>query len=253
MSLIIKKFLICILLLMPLTPIITKAQDNTIDADDDGLFDAYEDFFGTNPENPDSDGDGFTDRLEIINQYDPLKGGGAKLAIIDSDGDEFWDFEEVIWGTDPSDSDSDDDGFRDKWEVINGFDPVSPAPAILPKWIRLALSDQKLLYGQGPKLFGESLISTGKPGYKTPIGDFSVLNKIPLAWSKTYGLYMPYWMSFTSRGHGIHELPYWPGGYREGADHLGKPVSHGCVRLGIGPAKELYDWAEIGTRVKVVD
>ena len=34
--------------------------------------------------------------------------------------------------------------------------------------------------------------------------------------------------------------------------HLGKPASHGCVRLGIGPAKELYDWAPIGTRVVVV-
>lgn len=31
--------------------------------------------------------------------------------------------------------------------------------------------------------------------------------------------------------------------------YLGKPASHGCVRLGVGPAKLLYDWTEIGTKV----
>jgi len=49
----------------------------------------------------------------------------------------------------------------------------------------------------------------------------------------------------------IHELPYWPNGYREGENHLGVKVSHGCVRLGIGPAKYVFDWAEIGTPVYV--
>ncbi|MEK9165515.1 MAG: L,D-transpeptidase family protein [Patescibacteria group bacterium] len=175
------------------------------------------------------------------------------IDMTDSDGDGMLDFEEANWGTDPKNSDTDKDGYYDKLEVINGYDPLKPAPAILPKWIKIDLSDQKLSYGQGPKVFNEFLTSTGKSGYKTPTGEFSVLNKIPLAWSKTYGLYMPYWMSFTANGHGIHELPYWPGGFREGATHLGKPVSHGCVRLGIGPAKDLYDWAEIGTRVKVID
>jgi lipoprotein-anchoring transpeptidase ErfK/SrfK len=30
---------------------------------------------------------------------------------------------------------------------------------------------------------------------------------------------------------------------------LGIPVSHGCVRLGIGPAKQVYEWTEVGTPV----
>ena len=58
---------------------------------------------------------------------------------------------------------------------------------------------------------------------------------------------MPFWMQFTGMGHGIHELPEWPGGYKEGAAHLGIPVSHGCVRLGIGPAQTVYNWADKGT------
>jgi lipoprotein-anchoring transpeptidase ErfK/SrfK len=26
-------------------------------------------------------------------------------------------------------------------------------------------------------------------------------------------------------------------------------ASHGCVRMGIGAAKEMYEWAPVGTRV----
>ena len=63
---------------------------------------------------------------------------------------------------------------------------------------------------------------------------------------------MPNWMALVASGKfGIHELPEWPSGYKEGASHLGSPVSHGCVRLGVGPSKRVYDFAEVGTPVIV--
>ena len=99
-------------------------------------------------------------------------------------------------------------------------------------------------------MINEFLVSSGKAYYETPIGEFSILNKSELQYSWTYGLYMPYWMNFYG-DYGIHELPYWPSGYREGEDHLGFPVSHGCVRLGIGPAEELFNWSEIGTKLYI--
>jgi lipoprotein-anchoring transpeptidase ErfK/SrfK len=84
----------------------------------------------------------------------------------------------------------------------------------------------------------------------TPKGEFSIQNKTPRAWSNKYKLYMPYWQAITPSGeYGIHELPEWPGGYKEGANHLGTPVSHGCVRLGIGAAERVYAWTEIGTPI----
>jgi len=96
------------------------------------------------------------------------------------------------------------------------------------------------------------LISSGKAGMSTPTGTHQIYNKHPRPWSKQYGLYMPYWMAITASGkYGIHELPEWPSGYKEGQNHLGIPVSHGCMRLGVGPAKMLYNWAEIGTPVIV--
>ena len=85
----------------------------------------------------------------------------------------------------------------------------------------------------------------------TPTGVFNVRNKINVAYSRKYRLYMPYWMAFTPWGHGIHELPVFKNGKREGANHLGRPVSHGCVRLGIGPAQTTYAWANVGTPVVI--
>lgn len=118
------------------------------------------------------------------------------------------------------------------------------------KYILIDLSEQKLRHYENSFLLGDNLISSGKAYYDTPIGEFSVFNKQDLAYSNKYNLYMPYWLEFHT-GYGIHELPYWPSGYREGENHLGIPVSHGCVRLGIGPAEELYNWAEIGTKVYI--
>ncbi len=119
------------------------------------------------------------------------------------------------------------------------------------KIISIDLSEQRLSYFQDGIRVGTFITSTGKPGYETPLGTFEINNKAKRAYSNTYGLYMPYWMSFIGGLYGIHELPEWPNGYKEGEDHLGTAVSHGCVRLGIGSAETLYDWAEIGTPVMV--
>lgn len=120
------------------------------------------------------------------------------------------------------------------------------------KYIDVNLSAQIMSTFENGKLLTSNMISSGKRGMETTKGQFSIINKAPRVWSKRYGLYMPYWMAVASDGSfGIHELPEWPGGYKEGAAHLGIPVSHGCIRLGVGPAKETYDWAEVGTPVVI--
>ncbi|MDH4330374.1 MAG: L,D-transpeptidase family protein [Candidatus Moranbacteria bacterium] len=118
------------------------------------------------------------------------------------------------------------------------------------KYIDINLGIQIMTIFENGEVLDSFLISSGKRGMDTPKGQFEVSNKHPRPWSKTYGLYMPYWMAIVSSGKfGIHELPEWPGGYKEGQNHLGTPVSHGCVRLGIGAAKKVYDWADIGTPI----
>lgn len=64
------------------------------DLDDDGVLNDEETFFGTDPNNADSDFDGLTDAEEIH-----------------------------IYRTDPNNSDSDGDGLSDRFEILLGTDP----------------------------------------------------------------------------------------------------------------------------------
>lgn len=131
--------------------------------------------------------------------------------------------------------------------------PTLPTEAIIKegKYIDINTATQTLAIFQDGKILGAYPVSTGKASMPTPTGTFKVRGKTLRAYSRKYGLYMPFWMAFTGAGHGIHELPEWPGGYKEGQNHLGIPVSHGCVRLGIGPAETVYNFADIGTSVVV--
>lgn len=119
------------------------------------------------------------------------------------------------------------------------------------KYIEINLSEQRLYRFEGSNLIASHQVSTGKWSMPTPIGEFTINNKVGRAYSRRYNLYMPFWMSFVGSEYGIHELPEWPDGTKEGQGHLGTPVSHGCVRLGVGEAEETYNWAEIGTPVYV--
>lgn len=119
------------------------------------------------------------------------------------------------------------------------------------RYVDIDLSSQTLTIFENGVEKGAYKISSGKNGMNTPEGTFHVLLKAKRPFSKKYGLYMPWFIGFTNLGHGIHELPEWPGGYKEGMSHLGTPVSHGCVRLGVGPAKTVYDFVEKGTPIVI--
>jgi len=199
----------------------------------------------------DSDGDGYHDEEEIANGYSPFAAGGAKIGESDVDADGLNDFLELAFGSDPFNPDTDSDGNRDGVEVDWGYSPTSSSTTKLERSVRIDLSEQRLYYlvdGKEIKLFS---VSSGKPSMPTKSGEYTITNKVANAWSRTYGLYMPYWLGLDRGRIGIHELPYWPGGYREGANHLWKAVSHGCVRLGIGPAQYIYDRLEVGSRVLI--
>ena len=246
---------LCFCSLVAITPVhaqeATPMVDVALDADGDGLPDLWEtQVFGTDPQKADSDGDTFPDKLEIIQNHNPLGKGDLKDKDYDKDG--LSNRLELLFGTNPLVADTDADGFLDGDEIKNAFSPTSTTSTKMQKGIRINLKTQTLTQELDGIAFRSRLVSTGKPSTPTPVGTFKVLNKNPRAWSNSASLWMPYWMAFTTRGHGLHELPEWPGGKKEGLNHLGIPVSHGCIRLGIGAAKELYDWTPIGTPVTVV-
>jgi len=119
------------------------------------------------------------------------------------------------------------------------------------KYIDVDLSTQKLCRVETDKLIDCFTISSGKPSTPTPTGSFAIQNKDPRRWSYASSLWMPWWEQFADGGYGLHELPEWPNGYKEGQAHLGTPVSHGCVRLGIGDAENVYNWTDVGTPVYI--
>ncbi|MDP4117227.1 MAG: OmpA family protein, partial [Bacteroidota bacterium] len=82
------------------------------DADHDGLLNWQEEQLGTNPKNPDTDGDGLSDGDEVMKYHtNPLKA--------DTDGDGLSDYDEIMkYHTNPLKADTDGDGLNDGEEVL---------------------------------------------------------------------------------------------------------------------------------------
>ncbi len=130
---------------------------------------------------------------------------------------------------------------------------------VADRYIEIDISQQKLFTFRNGKLVKAYRVSTGKD-YPTPTGRFTILNKTGLGFSSIYNVWMPYWMGFSYSKElhayfGIHELPYY---YADGGtkiqrprDFIGAPNTGGCVALDIGDAKEVYNFADIGTPVVI--
>jgi lipoprotein-anchoring transpeptidase ErfK/SrfK len=115
------------------------------------------------------------------------------------------------------------------------------------KYVEVYLADQKMYRIEGNTLQATYTVSSGKWSTPTPTGTFTLSGHIKRAWSRSFGLWMPDWVNFKDNQYGIHALPEWPNGYKEGEAHLGTPVSHGCIRLSDADAEVMYDWIEDGT------
>ena len=96
------------------------------------------------------------------------------------------------------------------------------------------------VYRNGVRI-GVSTISSGKDGYETPTGVFTILEKDKDHRSRTYDdAKMPYQQRLTWKGVALHagNLP-------------GFPASHGCVRLPMEFAKKLFDVTPMGGTVVI--
>ena len=132
---------------------------------------------------------------------------------------------------------------------------IAPIPAYTGGMRRILvdISEQHLYAYQGEVLVYSFVASTGMNN-ATRTGTFSVLNKLPNAYGETWNIWMPNWLGIYWAGglqNGIHALPILPSGRRLWAGYLGRPISYGCVVLGVDEAQLLYDWTDIGTPVEI--
>ena len=90
---------------------------------------------------------------------------------------------------------------------------------------------------KGDTLLKSFHISTGKPLDATPLGHYVILNRLP------------YFMNSGARcehalrivgGVCIHRVPLIDGSYELTTSRLGKPASHGCIRVPIEESEYLY-------------
>jgi hypothetical protein len=97
------------------------------------LFDDDEaNVYGTDPDIVDSDGDEMGDGEEVYLGTNPTVADAAAPERADTDGDGLFDLDETsIYGTNPNVADSDGDGASDGAEVFNGTNPTTndAAPA----------------------------------------------------------------------------------------------------------------------------
>jgi hypothetical protein len=76
-------------------------------------------------------------------------------------------------------------------------------------------------------------VSTGKAGHETPVGSFTPSRLVKDHASKEWdNSPMPHSIFFTHRGHAIHGS--------NATRSLGRPASHGCVRLAPANAAKLF-------------
>jgi lipoprotein-anchoring transpeptidase ErfK/SrfK len=131
----------------------------------------------------------------------------------------------------------------------------APAPATVSygggKSIVVSVGDQWLYAYEGGALIYSAPVTTGKDGFNTPIGNFSVYAKIP-SQTMSGNLGGEYYsvpnvpsVMYINGGVALHGT-YWHNLFGSGAR-----VSHGCINLSIGDAAWLYNWAPMGTPVSV--
>ncbi|MCG6897156.1 MAG: L,D-transpeptidase [Thiocapsa sp.] len=113
--------------------------------------------------------------------------------------------------------------------------------------LTIKLGSQRFVYAEDDRVVRSGPVSSGRQGYETPRGRFSVRSKQmdKVSYRYTNSLGMRAWMPYSIQFHGdyfLHEG--WLPGY---------PDSHGCVRVGEQDARFLFDRLRIGDRVTVVD
>jgi lipoprotein-anchoring transpeptidase ErfK/SrfK len=121
-----------------------------------------------------------------------------------------------------------------------------PAPTNVGKSILVSTSAQRIYAYENGQLVRSHLTSTGLPATPTVLGDYKIYVKYladDMSGPDYFLPQVPYTMYFY-QGYGIHGT-YWHNSF-------GRPMSHGCVNLPVSEAEWFFNWAEVGTPVRVI-
>lgn len=120
------------------------------------------------------------------------------------------------------------------------------APEVAPEgpvMIIVSLKSQRAYVYRNGIIIGVTTVSTGKKGHETPTGVFTVLQKAKDHKSNLYNnAPMPFMQRLTWDGIALHagNLP-------------GYPASHGCIRMPMAFARQVYSVTQLGLTVIITD
>jgi lipoprotein-anchoring transpeptidase ErfK/SrfK len=98
---------------------------------------------------------------------------------------------------------------------------------------RIDISKQTMTVSEDGNVLYSWRVSTARSGYRTPRGNYRPTRMHKMWYSRKYDMSpMPYSIFFHG-GYAIHGT--------DAVSHLGRPASHGCVRLAPGNARTLYN------------
>lgn len=131
---------------------------------------------------------------------------------------------------------------------INSFDISSGTKYLM--FVNTTLQRTYIYKGSKNKweLIKNYTCSTGIKEEETPKGSFTVKNKGNWFYSTKYSQGGKYWVSFMDN-YLFHSLPFDEDKKTIVDSTLGKPSSHGCIRLKVDEAKWIYDNIPIGSMV----
>jgi lipoprotein-anchoring transpeptidase ErfK/SrfK len=110
-----------------------------------------------------------------------------------------------------------------------------------PLFLMVSLAKQRISVFDASGRVADAPISSGRIGFSTPTGVFSILQKNRVHFSNLYdSAPMPNMQRLTWSGVALHA-----------GDLPGYPASHGCIRLPRNFSKQLFDMTKMGTRVVV--
>ena len=122
---------------------------------------------------------------------------------------------------------------------------AAAAPASAGVVARVDLSSQTLKVYENGRLSYAWPVSTARKGYRTPVGSYRPTRLHRMWYSRKYdNAPMPYSIFFYG-GYAIHGT--------DAVRSLGRPASHGCIRLHPSNARRLYELVKAhgsaGTRI----
>ena len=124
--------------------------------------------------------------------------------------------------------------------------PAPPAPTNIGRSIVVSTETQRIYAYENGQMVRSHIVSTGLPATPTVKGDYAVYVKYvadDMSGPDYFLPQVPYVMYFY-QGYGIHGT-YWHNAF-------GRPMSHGCVNLPTEEAQWFFNFASVGTPVRVI-